>query len=250
MAVSLYTLARRMYGEPTVISVATLEEVNSYRLQLLREYQEGNGNAGMVLLKAQYKITEPSRTLYDLMGFAAKAIEATMRAHKYFANRTADEDELQAVILRILQAFKTIKIDSINNTEALGNYLTATIRYSIQNMLRNTIRQENRGLVKSEWAVIDYIDDTFIETEIIDELSPNGPDEIYWLEKIETIYETEIDKVATKRQKETLDLFQQGKSYKEIALALGIAEGTAKGNIAALKANLAASRANKTEGNT
>lgn len=243
MAKSLYSITRSIYGPPMQVQVDSLKNVNTFRLQLLKEYQEGDNRAIMTLLKAEYHIGD--KVLNDLLGFIAKALESNMKNHKYFSKRTPEEDDLQDVVVLVLSATKSIKLETIENEEAIGNYLTSLIRYVIKNVLRNKLRQENRGLAKDKWADVQYIDESLDETyEIETSVMPKSPEEMYEMALEETMYEKLIQDLGTKRQQETAKLFLENKTYKEIANAMGISEGTAKGNIALLKAKLAAYGAN------
>lgn len=227
-----------MYGLPKKVNCVSLEQLNSFRVALVKEYQAGNGTAAMTLLNTEY--TVEGRQYQDLLGFIAKATESTMKNHKYFAGRDLGEDDLQEVLTRVLGALKTLKIDGISAQEAVGAYLISTIRYNISKYLRDLLRLENRGLPSAEWTTFMDVDIMSEEDTVITDYIPSTPDEIYEIESEEDEALRLIHLLGTKRQKEATLLAKEGKTYEEIAAMMGINEGTVKVNIAVLKAKLAA----------
>jgi RNA polymerase sigma factor (sigma-70 family) len=238
-------MTRMMYGAPKKVDCVSIEQLNSFRIALVKEYQAGNGAAAMTLLNTEY--TAEGRQYQDLMGFIAKATESTMKNHKYFAGRELEEDDLQEVLTRVLGALKTLRIDTINADEAVGAYLISTIRYNISKYLRDLLRLENRGLPAAEWTSFMDVEIMSEEDTVITDYVPSTPDEIYEIESEEETATYLINKLGTKRQKEAALLAKAGKSYPEIAAMMNINEGTVKVNIAVLKAKLAAyhARSNK-----
>lgn len=235
---SLYSITRKMYGQPAKIECQSLEELNTFRITLLQEFQAGNKTALMALINTEYNIG--TKQYLDFLGFLAKATESTMRNHKYFAKRDIGEDDIQEILCRVIAALKSIKIETINNKRAVGAYLIAMMRHSINKYLRDMLRRENRGLRSDEWSNIIDVGTLLDETEIAEEFTPLSPDIVYELETEDNQARTFIEEVGTTRQAEAMLLMHEGSSTSEIAAIMGIDEGTVKVNIAVLKAKLAA----------
>lgn len=235
---SLFTTARQMYGPSRKLICETPKGINTFRLQLLREFQQGNKTALMTLLMTEYYVN--GKQYLDFMGFMAKSIESTMRNHKYFASRDVTEDDLQEVLTRVIGALKTVQIERIENEAAVGSYIIMLIRHNINKYLRDILRLENRGLPNAEWSTLVDVDALIDETEILDEMSPLSPEELYEIETEEQAAEKLILTIGTVRQAMAMLLLKQGKTTKEIAEVMEIDEGTVKVNIAVLKAKLAA----------
>jgi RNA polymerase sigma factor (sigma-70 family) len=227
-----------MYGLPKKVDCVSLEQLNSFRIALVKEYQAGNGSAAMTLLNTEY--TAEGKQFQDLLGFIAKATESTMKNHKYFAGRELDEDDIQEVLTRVLGALKTLRIDTLSADEAVGAYLISTIRYNISKYLRDLLRLENRGLPSDVWTTFMDVEIMTEEDNVITDYVPSTPEDIYEIETEEKDAEYLINKLGTRRQKEAMFLAKLGLTYPEIAAKMNINEGTVKVNIAVLKAKLAA----------
>lgn len=235
---SLYSVTRQMYGRPNKVECESLDELNTFRLTLLEEFQKGHPTALMALINTEYTIK--GKQYLDFLGFMAKATESMMKNHKYFANRDVNEDDIQEVLTRVIGSLKAVQIDTIKHKGAIGSYLITLIRHNINKYLRDLLRLENRGLPNAEWSSIIDVDLLLDETEIVEEMTPLPPDTLYEIEVEEETANTLIDEIGTPRQAEAMTLLRNGKTTKEIAAIMGIDEGTVKVNIAVLKAKLAA----------
>lgn len=233
---TLYRIARNLYGEPKKVELISVEDLNTLRIHLIEQGKAGDSLSTMTLLSSEYIIGK--KHYHDLLGFIAKSTEHAIRKHKYFSKKEMEEDDLQEVLTRVLKALKTARIENLKHPEAVGAFLVSLIRHTIQNFLRDKLRQENRGLATDQWADLVEIELLGEDLEILEEVIPLTPEDIYFLENEKSIFQKALEKVGTTTEIRIANLSSQGFSVKSIALATGLKESAVRAALTKLHIKL------------
>lgn len=234
---SALRLARKMYGLPLLSKeCATIEELNALRKQLLLDYQSGSDkNAAWKLLNTRYKLKDG--VAIDFVHKLSVDLASAMRAHKFFKSRTPGEDELQDSLLRSLEMLKAADINKLNDY-GVTTYIIKVCRSAIMNHLRDTLREENRGLGEHDLWTSQAELAAITDDELVDR-SPMQPDEAYTRE-LEVALLEYLQAQLPERQQLALEMKLDDKTYREIAEAMEVSVGTVKQTLHQAKANLAA----------
>lgn len=234
---SALRLARKMYGLPILSKeCANIEELNALRKQLLLAYQSGTDkNASWKLLNTRYKLKDG--IAIDFIHKLSVDLASAMRAHKFFKHRNPGEDELQDTLLRSLEMLKAADIDKVNEY-GITTYIIKVCRSAIMNHLRDTLREENRGLGENDLWTSQAELAALTDDELIDR-SPLTPDEEYTRD-LEVALLEYLQSQLPDRQQLALEMKLDDKTYKEIADVMGVSVGTVKQTLHQAKANLAA----------
>lgn len=234
---SALRLARKMYGLPyTSNECSTIEELNALRKQLLLAYQtDTDSKALWKLLNTKYKLQDG--IAIDFVHKLSVDLASAMRAHKFFKNRIPGEDELQDSLLRSISMLKSADINKINDY-GVTTYIIKVCRSAIMNHLRDTLREENRGLSEHDLWTNQAELTAITDDELIDR-SPMQPDEEYTRE-LEVALLEYLQSKLPERQQLALEMKLDDKTYKEIADAMDVSVGTVKQTLHQAKANLAA----------
>jgi RNA polymerase sigma-70 factor (ECF subfamily) len=226
-----------MYGLPILSKeCANIEELNALRKQLLLAYQSGTDkNASWKLLNTRYKLKDG--IAIDFIHKLSVDLASAMRAHKFFKHRNPGEDELQDTLLRSLEMLKTADINKVNEY-GITTYVIKVCRSAIMNHLRDTLREENRGLGEHDLWTSQAELAALTDDELIDR-SPMTPHEEY-VRELEVALLEYLQSQLPERQQLALEMKLDDKTYKEIADVMGVSVGTVKQTLHQAKGNLAA----------
>lgn len=228
-----------MYGNPREIELNTAQELNLLRVNLIKEFQDGKKEAVWLLLNTEYVVG--NKRYKDFLGFIAKALEASMRKHKYFATRNPSEDDLQDVLIRMLTSIKQLNIEGLQSNAVVGSALITMVRFNIAKHLRDTLRLENRGLTQDdEWVVMGDIDDVHETTEFVLSTPPITPDTVYEIENEEQEVLRIVQYLGTPVQSQIMMALSQGHTTREIAERLRMEESDVRFQAAIIRAKLTA----------
>lgn len=245
---SALRLARKMYGMPVLSKeCADIEALNNLRKELLLDYQSGNSkDAVWKLLNTRYKLKDG--IAIDFIHKISVDLASAMRNHKFFKGRMPTEDDLQDTLMRSLEMLKSANIDKVSSY-GVTTYIIKVCRSAIMNHLRDTLREENRGLGEHDLWTSQVELAAITDDELIDR-SPLQPDEEYTRELEVTLLET-LQRMLPDRQALALEMKLDDNTYAQIAEAMGVSVGTVKQTLHQAKANLAAIyKASTQEGET
>lgn len=234
---SALRLARKMYGMPTLSrDFNSIDDLNTGRKLLLLTYQSGSDKSAIwKLLNTRYKLTDG--VAIDFIHKMSVDLASAMREHKFFKARTPGEDNLQEILMRALSMLKSADINKIHDY-AVTTYIIKIFRSAIMNHLRDTLREENRGLGEHDLWTSQTDLAAITDDELIDR-SPLTPDKEYTRDLEIKVLEY-LQSLLPERQQLALEMKLDDKTYAEIAKAMNVSVGTVKQTLHQAKANLAA----------
>lgn len=215
---------REIYGNPQQHKIASWEEVNEMRWAGVDEYRCNNRSDRLYrdVINCEYVDTAGEMLSTSILHTIVATLKGEMKAHKYYANKQPEMDDVQEVLMMVLNDIKVAEI-LVNNS--ITGWILLKVKSRTRNHLRNKLRAEHRGLGEQEWATMvsyeEWIDSGSQEVLAYLEESDDGSA----IEELEMALDMKnLFKTLTPLEQEVLIRIADGEPQSKIALEKSITQ--------------------------